>query len=91
MTISMTVDNIKCGGCANTIKNTLLKDSRISGVEVDVTEGVVTLTSEADVRAEVVHTLATLGYPERNTATGASAVKAKAKSFVSCAVGRITS
>jgi len=31
-----------------------------------------------------------LGYPERGTASGIGSAAAKAKSFVSCAIGRVS-
>ena len=40
-------------------------------------------------RDRVLRRLLQLGYPESGTAEGIAAAKAKAKSFVSCAVGRM--
>ena len=42
-------------------------------------------------REQVTQLLLKLGYPESGTAEGLKAARAKAKSFVSCAVGRINS
>jgi hypothetical protein len=40
-------------------------------------------------RNEVVKILLNLGYPETNSVHGFSSAKAKAKSFVSCAIGKM--
>lgn len=45
--------------------------------------------SDEAVRPELVARLAKLGYPEVDTVEGAARLKAKAKSFVSCAIGRL--
>ncbi|MDD3517147.1 MAG: heavy-metal-associated domain-containing protein [Chromatiales bacterium] len=89
MEFSIEVDNIKCGGCANSIKKGLAEDARVQGVEVDVENGRVTVNAADDIRAEIARRLAGLGYPERGSVSGTDAFKAKAKSFVSCAVGRM--
>lgn len=91
MTYSVQVENIKCGGCANTIKTRLEDLAGVESAEVDVEQGTVTLQADDSTREEVVSTLLKLGYPEAGSAEGIAAAKAKAKSFVSCAVGRINS
>lgn len=90
MNIEIHVDNIKCGGCANTIRKELLRDDRITEVCVAVEAGSVCVTSDSDLRDEVVKRLAGLGYPEAGTVEGLGSAKAKAKSFVSCAIGRMS-
>ena len=82
------IENLKCGGCAATIKKGLLAIDAISNVEIDVEKSIVTINSENGDLAVVKEKLAKLGYPEvgdKNT------IIHKAKSFVSCAVGRIDS
>jgi copper chaperone len=44
----------------------------------------------ASVRDAVVEKLRTLGYPEKGSLAGMEAGLANAKSFVSCAVGRMS-
>ena len=83
------VENIKCGGCAATIKKNLLTDKRISNVEVDVEQGLVTITTSEDAVADYKAALMKMGYPESGTAEGIAAARAKAKSFVSCAIGKV--
>jgi copper chaperone len=47
------------------------------------------IEAEGDVRAHAAAVLAKLGYPEKGSLEGLKAVAATAKSFVSCAVGRM--
>ena len=89
MTYELSVENIKCGGCANTITTKLNALDAVSDSQVDIENGVVTITADESSKAEVAQLLLKLGYPEKGTAEGLKAATAKAKSFVSCAVGRI--
>lgn len=79
------VHNIKCGGCMNSIKKSMLK---ITGVEdILFSEDKESVEIIGDVNREiVVEALAKLGYPEK----GNNNLIAKTKSFVSCAVGRMS-
>ncbi len=82
------IENLKCGGCAATIKKGLLSLENISEVDVDVENSIVSITSTNDNISLIKDKLSKLGYPEsgdKNT------IVHKAKSFVSCAVGRIDS
>ncbi|MDP5105423.1 heavy-metal-associated domain-containing protein [uncultured Polaribacter sp.] len=88
MTTDIQIENLKCGGCAATIKKGLLTLENINEVTVDVEKSIVSVTSDKDNLEAVKEKLSKLGYPEvgdKNT------VLHKAKSFVSCAVGRIDS
>ena len=91
MIYEISVENIKCGGCAGTITRRLNKLDAVSDVQVDVETGVVSITGEESSKMEVTQLLLKLGYPECGTAEGLKAAKAKAKSFVSCAVGKMSS
>ena len=80
------IENLKCGGCAATIKKGLLSIENVSDVLVDVANDTVSITSENVLIDVIKEKLSKLGYPEvgdKNT------ILHKAKSFVSCAVGRI--
>ena len=83
------VENIKCGGCANTIIRQLKKIEGVADVHVDIENGRVTLEADQDNRAAAVAALAASGYPEKGSAEGIEAAKARARSFVSCAIGRM--
>ena len=89
MALSIQVENIKCGGCANSIKSGLEADPRIREASVDVAQGLVFVDCGEELRPEVVRKLTGLGYPEVDSVAGAERLKAKAKSFVSCAIGRV--
>ena len=84
------VENIKCGGCASSIRSRLGALQGVSSVEVDVENGIVSAEAAESMRELLAASLLKMGYPEAGTAEGIAAAKARAKSFVSCAVGRIT-
>ena len=90
MTYQINVENIKCGGCAATIRSKLEAMESIDKIEADIGEGIVSVEAAEDTRAAVTARLLKLGYPESGTAEGIAAARARAKSFVSCAVGRIS-
>lgn len=90
MELRLEVENVKCGGCARSIEKALRADPRVSGVAVDSSAGVVLIEAAADLRAEAAATLARLGYPEKGSVEGVKAAAAAAKSFVSCAIGRLS-
>lgn len=82
------IQNLKCGGCANSIRKSLLAQTGVAAVEVDLEkDAVVAETVSPDVRPHLIETLARLGYPEQGDE---NTMIRKAKSFVSCAMGRVT-
>jgi len=91
MAYDISVENIKCGGCANTITTRLNALDVIDSCEVDVDRGIISINGDESSREEVSQLLLKLGYPESGTAEGLKAATAKAKSFVSCAVGKMSS
>ena len=80
------VENIKCSGCMNSIKTALLKIKGVIAVEIIKEDDKVCVTAIAVEREKMVAKLASLGYPEK----GNNSLISKAKSFVSCAVGRVS-
>ncbi len=90
MDILISVDNIKCGGCANSIRQRLTKIPHLLTVEVDIKGENVLITAEHDIRAQVIEALNAMGYPEKGTQEGLQAFGSKATSFVSCALGKIS-
>lgn len=84
MTHLIEVENIKCGGCANSIKTALLKIKQVESVKVDKETETITVTGTADV-IEIKAKLNALGYPEK----GNNSTLKQMKSFVSCAIGKI--
>lgn len=86
---SISVENIKCGGCANSIRKQLLEEAGVTEVAVDVEQGSVSIEGDESNRAHIALVLAKMGYPEAGSVEGMKAAAAVAKSFVSCAVGRL--
>ena len=82
--------NVKCGGCGNSIRRALAEIDGVSAIELDVASGGLTFESDAAMRAVVAARLLALGYPEQGSVEGIAALAAGAKSFVSCAIGRIS-
>ena len=88
MTTEIQIENLKCGGCAATIKKGILSLGAIEKVNIDVEKSIVLVSSRNENLEEIKSKLSKLGYPEvgdKNTMIH------KAKSFVSCAVGRLDS
>ena len=83
---TLNIQNLKCGGCANTITNRLEELEGVSNVKVDnETHSVTFKYSEIKAYEKVKMLLSTLGYPVEGES---NPVTKKAKSYVSCAVGR---
>jgi len=89
MDIIIVVENIKCGGCANSIRSGLLKIAGVISVEVDIDGECVLIAADRDVRSKAIERLKSMGYPEKGSVEGLQAIGAKARSFLSCAVGRL--
>lgn len=79
------VENIKCGGCMNRIKTALFKIDGVNGVDINKEIDIVLVTGEVN-RELIVDKLNDLGYPEK----GNNTLVRKAKSYVNCAIGRMT-
>ena len=88
MAYSFEVENIKCDSCTTYIKNHLKNDERITNIEVNMANGVVNISSDVDARDEWLQALADMGYPKKGSAKGVEGAIARAKSFISCKVGR---
>lgn len=87
MKTTLEIQNLKCGGCANTITTRLSALENIDNVIVDNENDSVSFEHKDELSLkEATNLLSKLGYPvvgENNPLTK------KAKSFVSCAVGRM--
>ncbi|PCJ87956.1 MAG: heavy metal transporter [Thiotrichaceae bacterium] len=90
MAYEMKVENIKCGGCAGTIIKRLNQLDNVDDCQVDTDKGMVSVSADESTKKEVAQLLLSLGYPESGTVEGLKAATAKAKSFVSCAVGKMS-
>lgn len=87
--ITLRVDNIKCGGCANSIHRQLSAIEGVKSVEVNVDLGQVVVDADTALTDVIRQQLARLGYPESGTTVGIAAVGADLRSVVSCAIGRV--
>lgn len=84
--MTIEVHNIKCGGCMNSIRKALLSLKGVDSVTIHENKETIDVAGGAN-REVIVAELARLGYPEK----GNNNLIHKTKSFVSCAVGRMTS
>jgi copper chaperone CopZ len=87
MKLALSVQNIKCGGCAKTITSKLSELENITEVMVDVNSGTVSFESQNVAATQKLRdALKALGYPAVDAKNG---LGDKAKSFLSCATGRM--
>jgi len=88
MNSRLLIQNLKCGGCANTIITQLSKLDGIDAVEVDNDTNQVSFTySNENALENATDKLSQLGYPIEGAF---NSLPKKAKSFVSCAIGRMS-
>ena len=80
--------NLKCNGCANTIKKGLNSIKGINDVTVNLEDAMISIDATDEGVVKIAkEKLATMGYPEVGDA---NTLMHKAKSVVSCASGRIS-
>lgn len=90
METRLEVDNLKCGGCASSIEDTLLKIKDVQRVIVNVESDEVVIHHVDNCDIDLVkNELHRLGYPEKGTSHGLNKVASNVKSYVSCAIGRL--
>ena len=83
------VQNVKCGGCANTLTTKLKDEFGEIEVNLEVMPREITLEIEDAKIAALREALKSLGYPMVDEQLGfVENTTAQAKSFVSCAVGK---
>ena len=86
------VINVKCSGCAHTLKTSLAKDFGEVEVNLDVEPRQITLNITEDNVPELRLKLKSLGYPMSDKKLSSiEGFSTTAKSFVSCAVGKMKS
>lgn len=87
------VENIRCGGCENTITKKLKEIKGVEDVQVDVDQKQVSVTtspsSDTEIHNLLSEKLSKLGYPETGKA-GSNNLKTKATSVLSCAIGKVS-
>ena len=84
------IENLKCGGCANTITKGLSAIDGVTDVTVNNDTNQVSMTASEALRPAVLDKLQSMGYPEAGSVSGLASGIDTAKSFVSCAIGRVT-
>jgi len=82
---TLTVNNIKCGGCETTVREGLSKIEGIDNISVDASTGEVAFDSNrVNALEEARQRLHKMGYTETDPN-----LLDTAKSYVSCMIGRI--
>ncbi len=88
MTTTIKIQNLKCGGCANTIITKVSNLENVNEVTVNVEDSTVTFNTSSEKEIEDVKSkLSVLGYPAEGEN---NSVISKAKSYVSCATGKMS-
>ena len=89
--IKLTVENIKCGGCANTITKSLTEID-FKNIQVDHENNLISFSDVSDDGKvlSALNKLRGLGYPLVDSEEGLTALALKAKSFTSCAIGKVS-
>jgi len=84
--------NIKCGGCAKTVSESLKKEFGKVEVDLEQEPRVVSVEIKDEEHEKLFRKkMRSLGYPMDDEELGAfTATGLKAKSFVSCAVGKMS-
>jgi len=80
------VENIKCGGCMTSIKSAIMKFTGVKSVEINLDEEKITVVGKGVKKEAIIRKLTSLGYPEK----GQNTIFNQAKSYVSCAVGKMS-
>ena len=86
-TETIVIENLKCHGCANTIRKGLTRIEGVSNVDIDIEESSVKIEYEGKniMREVFIEKLRKLGYPEEGTGK----LNQQIKSYISCAIGRV--
>lgn len=88
METTIHIQNLKCGGCSNTISKGISSIEAIQNVLVNVEESTVKFSYDKEEQVEEVkNKLKSMGYPEDGEA---NTLGVKAKSYVSCAIGKMS-
>ena len=88
-TENITIANLSCGGCVNTITKKLSTIKGVEKVEVDLETNNVSVNHDAIVKREqITKMLMSIGYPE---ATEKNGLLTQLKSVTSCLTGKFSS
>ncbi|MEY4507617.1 MAG: hypothetical protein RL297_2195 [Pseudomonadota bacterium] len=91
-TLIFDVENIKCGGCENSIRKGLgtIAGVSVEDVQIDRDQQRITLVANEADRNAIAEKLRSMGYPEQGSVAGLQSGLAQAKSMVSCAIGKVS-
>lgn len=82
--------NVKCGGCANTLKKSLAEEFGEVEVDLEVEPRKITLEIQESQIEKLKLKLRSLGYPlVTDELNAVQSFTTNVKSFVSCAIGKI--
>jgi copper chaperone CopZ len=84
-TLEIFVENIKCGGCMSGIKKALLEFKGVKSVEITLEEEKIQIQGKQLNREAYIKKMDSMGYPEK----GNNTLFKEAKSYVSCAIGKL--
>jgi copper chaperone CopZ len=84
--LELIIENIKCGGCMTSIKKGILELAGVTHVDIALEEEKITIEGNHLNRAAISKVLDGMGYPEK----GKNTLFKEAKSYVSCAIGKVT-
>lgn len=84
--LELFVENIKCGGCMTSIKKGILELAGVNKVEITLEDEKINIEGKQLNRAAILKKLDGMGYPEK----GKNTFFKEAKSYVSCAIGKVT-
>lgn len=87
-TENITIANLSCGGCVNTITKKLTAITGVEKVEVDLETNIISVNNTEMVnREQLTQMLLSIGYPE---ATEKNGLLTQLKSFTSCLTGKLS-
>ena len=86
-TITVKVENLKCKGCATTIRNGLKSYNEIKTLEINIEKSEISIEFDGDESniKKYETKLRKMGYPQH----GDNNTISVAKSYLSCAIGRV--
>jgi copper chaperone len=87
MRTELVVQNLKCGGCASTIKKGLMEIEFVTEVNVDVDKSLVIIEMTEDCTEQLRAKLGQLAYP---VVDDPNSIITQAKSYVSCMIGKVS-
>jgi copper chaperone len=79
------LENIKCQGCGNSIKNEIAKFEKVQLIDLNIGEGRLVVEGVNQEIDQLLTNLEDMGYPE----LGKGNLLKTAKSYVSCMIGRM--